>query len=164
MSICRHVLLAIHLLKNFEKMWTLCEFWKINFGIFAENFDEMLEVLRTLLRYFENILWKWLEYFYEISWKLQKKEEKLHSKFWINSGKITEKHRGNFKLLILRKLRRILKMFLSNFSEIMKKIWRKVRNILYLQIFKRSDRNFVTFLCQYLEKLVKNYPKNMKLL
>ncbi len=43
------------------------------------------------------------------------------SKFWINSGKIMEKHWGNFKLLILQKLRRILKMFLPYFREIVKK-------------------------------------------
>ncbi len=74
-----------------------------------------------------------------------------------------EKHRGKFKLLlILRKLRRILKMFLSNFSEIVKKFWRKVGNTLYkfLDILKG---NFVTFLCQFLENLWKNYPKNVKL-
>ncbi len=41
------------------------------------------------------------------------------SKFWINFRKMMEKHRGNFKLLILWKLRRILKM--SSFSEIVKK-------------------------------------------
>ncbi len=83
------------------------------------------------------------------------------SKFLFNSRKIMEKHRGDFKLLILRKLRRILKMFLS-FSEIVKKFWRKVGNTLYkfLDILKG---NFVTFLCHFSEKLVKNYPKNMKL-
>ncbi len=42
------------------------------------------------------------------------------------------------------------------------KFWRKVGNTLYkfLDILKA---NFVTFLHQFLEKLVKNYPKNMKL-
>ncbi len=30
----------------------------------------------------------------------------------------------------------------------------------FAQIFKHSVGNFVTFLCQFLEKLVKNYPKN----
>ncbi len=33
----------------------------------------------------------------------------------------------------------------------------------FVQIFKHSDGNFVTFLDQFLEKLAKNYPKNMKL-
>ncbi len=33
----------------------------------------------------------------------------------------------------------------------------------FTQIFKHSDKNFVTFLRQFLEKLVKNYPKKMKL-
>ncbi len=33
----------------------------------------------------------------------------------------------------------------------------------FAQIFKHYDGNFVTFLRQFLEKLVKNYPKNMKL-
>ncbi len=33
----------------------------------------MMEILRTFLRYFEIILWKRLEYVYEISWKFQKK-------------------------------------------------------------------------------------------
>ncbi len=56
--------------------------------------------------------------------KTSKKYRK--SKFWINSKKIMEKHRGNFKLLILGKLRIILKMFLSSFSEIVKKFLRKV--------------------------------------
>ncbi len=44
-----------------------------------------------------------------------------------------EKHWGNFKLLILWKLQRILKMFLSIFSEIVKKIWKKdVRLLAFL--------------------------------
>ncbi len=42
-----------------------------------------------------------------------------------------DKHWGNFKLLILFKLRRILKKFLSSFREIVKKFWCKVRNILH---------------------------------
>ncbi len=40
------------------------------FGILAENFGDMLEILRTFLRYFGIILWKCLEYFHEISRKL----------------------------------------------------------------------------------------------
>ncbi len=65
--ICPHILLAFDLLKNFEKMRTLGEFWKTYFKILVENFGETLEILRTFLRYFEMILCKWLEYFYEIS-------------------------------------------------------------------------------------------------
>ncbi len=48
-------------------MWTLGDFWKTSFGIFAENTEEMLEILKTFLRYFEIILWKCLEYVYEMS-------------------------------------------------------------------------------------------------
>ncbi len=48
--------LAFHLLKYFEKMRTLDEFWKTNFGILVENVEEMLEILRTFLIYFEIIL------------------------------------------------------------------------------------------------------------
>ncbi len=48
-------------------------------------------------------------------------------------------------------------MFLSSFSQIVKK-----RGIFYTN-FKHSDGNFVTFLCQFFEKLVKNCPKNVKL-
>ncbi len=33
----------------------------------------------------------------------------------------------------------------------------------FAQIFKHSDENFVTFLLQFSEKLVKNCSKNMKL-
>ncbi len=57
-----------------------------------------------------------------------------------------EKHRGNFKLLILRKLRRILKMFLSSVIEIVKKFRRIEGNTSYkfLDILKG---NFGTFLC-----------------
>ncbi len=39
-----------------------------------------------------------------------------------------EKHWGNFKLLILQKLRRILKM--------------KIGNIYFVQIFRHSERKF----------------------
>ncbi len=140
-------------------MWTLGEFRKTYFGILAENFGEMLEISRTFLKYFELILRNCLEYFDEIFLQTSKKCSK--SKFWINSGKIMEKHRGNIKLFILRKLRRILKMFLLSFSEIVK--WRKVGNTLYkfLDILKG---NFVTFLSQFLQKLLKNYPKNVKFL
>ncbi len=150
-----HVLLAFHLSKNLSG-----EFWKTYFGILAENFGEMLEILRIFLRYFEIILKNCLEYFHEISWTLQKKCRK--SKFSIKFWKIMEKHPGNFKLLILQKLRRVLKMFLSSFSEIVKKFWRKVWNTLYkfLDILKG---HLVTFLRQFLEKLVKNYSKNVKL-
>ncbi len=158
--ICLHVLLAFHLLKNFEKMWISGEFWKTYFGILTENFGEMLEILRIFLRYFEIILCNCLKYFHEISWKLRKKSRK--SKFWINSGKIMKKHRGNFELVILRKLRRILKMFLSGFSEIVKNFWKNKGNTLY-KFFNILKGNFATFLCQFLEKLVKNYPKNVKL-
>ncbi len=58
--------LAFHLLKNFEKMRTIDGFWKTYFRILTENFGEMLEILRTFLRY-EIILWICLECFYEIS-------------------------------------------------------------------------------------------------
>ncbi len=62
MIICGRVLLTFHLLKSFEKMRTIGDFWKTSFGILAENFGEMLEILRTFLRYFEMILCKCLEY------------------------------------------------------------------------------------------------------
>ncbi len=39
-------------------MWTLGEFWKTYFGILAENFEEMLEILKTFLKYFEIIFVK----------------------------------------------------------------------------------------------------------
>ncbi len=73
-----------------------------------------------------------------------------------------EQHRVNFKLLILRKLWRKLKMFLSSFSEMVNEFWRIVGNTLFkfLDILKK---NFVTFLYQFLEKIVKNYPRNMQL-
>ncbi len=45
----------------------LGEFWKTYFEILADNFGEMLEIMKTFLRYFEIILWNCLEYFYEIS-------------------------------------------------------------------------------------------------
>ncbi len=117
----------------------------------------MLEILRTFLRYFEIILWNCL-----FSHLLKTSKKYRKSKFWINSRKIMEKYRANFKLLILRKLRRILKLFLSSFSEIVKKFWRKIGNTLhkFLHILKG---NFMTFLFQFLEKLVIIYPKNVKL-
>ncbi len=77
-----------------------------------------------------------------------------------------EKHRGNFKLLILRKLRRILKMFISSFSEIVKKFWWKVRNILYnfsnvlMEISWRFCVNFWKNLWKILRKTW-NYFKNI---
>ncbi len=42
------------------------------------------------------------------------------------------------------------------------KFWREVGNTLY-KFLDIKKGNFVTFLRQFLEKLVKNYPKNMKL-
>ncbi len=98
----------------------------------------MLEILKTYLRYFQIILWNWLEYFHEI-WKLQKNIRKVN--FGLILGKLWGKHRDNFKLLFLRKLRRILKMFLSSLSEIMKKFWRKVGEYL-VKIFRHSRRKF----------------------
>ncbi len=143
----QHVLRAFHLLKNFEKMWTLGEFLKTYFGILAENFGEMLEILITL-KLFCGIVRIFSRNLLETSKKCRK------SKFWINSGNIMEKHLGNFKLLILRILRRILKMFLSSFSEIVQKFWRKVANTLYklLDILKR---NFVTFFVNFWKNLWK---------
>ncbi len=76
MIICPHVVIAFHLLKNFEKMRTLDEFWKTNFGILAKNLGEMLKILRTFLRHFELILWKCSEHFYEIR-KLQNNVGKI---------------------------------------------------------------------------------------
>ncbi len=105
---------------SFEKFWEIVNIkWVLENILWntCENFGEMLEILRTFLRYFEIILWNCLEYFHEI-WKLQKKCRT--SKFWINFGKIVEEHPGNFKLLTLGNLGRILKMFLSSFSEIVK--------------------------------------------
>ncbi len=65
-------------------MWTIGEFWKTYFGILAENFGEMLEILRTFLRYSEInseiILRNCLEYFHEIFWKLQKNVGKVNSR------------------------------------------------------------------------------------
>ncbi len=55
MIICLHLLLAFNLWKNFEKMCTLGDFRKTNFGILAENFGEMLKILEIFLRYFEII-------------------------------------------------------------------------------------------------------------
>ncbi len=61
---------SLHKFAIYSEIHPLREFWKINFGILAENFGKMLEILRKFLRYFEIILWKRLEYFYEISGKL----------------------------------------------------------------------------------------------
>ncbi len=131
-----------HILKYFLKTLEKC--WK-----FREHLWDIYYIVELFRIFSRNLL------------KTSKKKCRK-SKFWINFEKINEKHLGNFKLLILRKLWRILNMFLSSFSEISKKFWRKVENTLYkcLDILKG---NFETFLCQFLEKLVKNYPKNVKL-
>ncbi len=92
--ICPHVFLAFHLLKNLEKMWTLGEFWKTYFGIHGENFGQILEILRTFLRYFEIILWNCLEYFHKISWKLQKNVGK------VNFGLILKKLWRNIRVIL----------------------------------------------------------------
>ncbi len=65
------------------------------------------------------------------------------------------KHWGNFKL-------NIENIFLSNFSEIVKKFLRKVRNILnkFFNILMEISRYFCV---NFWENLWKNYPKNMKL-
>ncbi len=51
-----------------------------------------------------------------------------------------QKRRGTFKLLTLRMLWRILKMFLSSFSKIMEEILKKSGEY-FVQIFKHSDGN-----------------------
>ncbi len=89
--ICQHVLLAFHLFQNFEKIWTLGEFWKTYLGILAENLRKILEILRRFLRYFEIILWNCLECFHEISCKIQKNVGKINfglilGKLWRNNG------------------------------------------------------------------------------
>ncbi len=101
-----------------------------------ENFWENVKIRWVLENIFRNTCWKlwnnvrnfeiFWNYFVELfrifSRSLLKTSKKCRkSKFWINSGKIMEKHWGNFKLLLSRKLRRILKMFLSSFGEIVKK-------------------------------------------
>ncbi len=136
MSFGKHIL--EYLTKTLEKCW---KFW--------ENFWNILILFCGIV---QNIFTKSPENF---------KKKCRKSKFWINSGKIMGEHQGNCKLLILRKLQRILKMFPSSFNDIMKKFWRKVGNSLYkfLDIVKG---NFVTLLSQFLRKLVKNYPKNLK--
>ncbi len=141
--------------KNVNIMWVLENiFWNICWKLWRNvgNFEK----IEIFWNYFVELFRIFLQNLPKTSKKCSK------SKFWIISGKIMEKNRCNFKLLILRNLRRILKIFLSSFSEIVKKFWRIVENILYkfLDILKE---NFVTLLCQFLEKLVKNYPKNVKL-
>ncbi len=83
------------------------------------------------------------------------------SKFCINFGKIMEKHRGNFKLLILRKLWRILKMFLTSFSEIVKKFRKKVGNILYkfLNILMEIEWHFLVNFWKNLWKIIRKIWK-----
>ncbi len=101
-----------------------------------EKFRENVNIRRVLENIFWNTCWKlWrnvrnFENIFKIFWNyfvklfrifsrnLKTSKKCRKSKFWINSEKIIKKHRGNFKLLILWKLRRILKMFLSSFSEI----------------------------------------------
>ncbi len=78
-----------------------------HFGILVENFGEMLEILKTFLKYFHrpDILKLFCGIVKIFSQNLLKTLKKCRrSKFWINSGKIMEKRRGNFKKLILRKL------------------------------------------------------------
>ncbi len=156
-------------------MWHKCnypieKFWEnVNIRWVLENiFWNTCWKLWRNVGNFENISEIFWNYFVELfrifSRNLLKTSKKCRkSKFWINSGKIMEKHRDNFKLLILRKLQRILKMFVSSFSEIVRKFWRKVGNILYKFIGILKGK-LVTFLCQFSEKLMKNYSKNMKLL
>ncbi len=52
-----------------------------------------------------------------------------------------EKHRGNFKLLILRKLRRILR---KCFFQVLVKLWRNLKKSgeYFMQIFRHSKRKF----------------------
>ncbi len=109
------------------------------------------------LRYFEIILWNWLEYFHKIFWKLKKNTGKVN--FGLILGNLWRNiNVPNFKLLILWKLRRILKMFLSSFSEIVKKSREYI-----VQIFRYSKRKFRDIFESIFGKLMKNYPKDMKL-
>ncbi len=84
----------------------------------------------------------------------QKIFEKLRRKFWINFS-VTVNH------LFFWGYDEILKTLLWNSSEIVKKLWRNVGNTSY--ICKHSDGSLVIFSCSFLEKLVKNCRKNMKL-
>ncbi len=112
----------------FEKFWENVNitwvleniFWNTCWKLWG-NFENIFEIFKN---YF-------VELFRIFSRNLVKPSKKFRkSKFSINSGKIMENYRGNLKLLILRKLRRMLKMFLSRFSEIAKKFWRKAGNTL----------------------------------
>ncbi len=108
----------------FEKFWENVNIrWVLENNIF---WNTCWKQLWRNIRNFENIFEVFWNYFMELfrifSRNFPKTSKKCRkSKLWINSGKIMEKHRGNFKLLILRKLRRILKMILSSFSEMVKK-------------------------------------------
>ncbi len=58
-------------------MRTLGEFWKTNYELHAENFEEMLKIWKKFLKNFRLTLQKYFEYFYEISEKFQKVVRKI---------------------------------------------------------------------------------------
>ncbi len=122
-------------------LWeTLKKYWK-----FGENFWEILDWLgRSILNIFV---------------KSRKIRKKLLEKFWskVNLGKLW----GNIGVILYYwfcgNYKAIWKMFLWNCEENSKK-----RGEYFIKIFKYFDGNFVTFSSQVLEKLIKNYCKNMK--
>ncbi len=134
-------------ISSFKKFWE-----NVNIRWVLENifWNTCWKFWRNV-EYFENIFEIFWNYFVELfrilSRNMKTSKKCWKSKFWINSEKIMEKHSGNFKLLILRKLRRILRIFLSSFSEIVKKFWRKLGKTLYkfLDVLKGNFVIFVNF-------------------
>ncbi len=118
--------ISYYLSACFEKFWENVIIRWVLENIFWNTSWKHRRNVGNLKNIFE-IFWNYFAELFRISSQnLLKTSKKCRkSKFWINSGKIMEKHRSNFNLLILWKLRRILKMFLSSFSEILKKFLRK---------------------------------------
>ncbi len=91
----------------------------------------------------------------------RKNFKKLLKSYGVNVKLILGKLRGNIRVILYYwyygNYKEISKIFLWNCEENFKK-----RGEYFVQIFYYFDENFVTFSCQFSEKLIKNYWKNMK--
>ncbi len=96
-------------LENVNIRWVLeNKFWNTCWKLWIGNFENIFE-----------IFWNYfVELFRIFSRNLKTSRTCRKNKFWINSGKIMEKHRDRFELLILRELKNI------EIFQVLVKLWR----------------------------------------
>ncbi len=127
-------------------MRTLGEFRKTNFELLVGNFEKIFEEFWT----------GYVEIFWTFSWNLVKISKNCWKNYGVNVGLILGKIWGNIGVLsydwFCENYKKILKMFLWNLSEIVKKISRNVGNTLY---------NFFNILIEILWHFLVSFWRNL---